>query len=84
MQFLSEKGFIMRTNGIANKILKSIIFIFGGALSLVGIAAIMASCIRPEILNPDFIIGMTYRTIPAFTVFFLGAVLAKIDVGIWH
>ena len=74
----------MMMHGIMGKIFKSMVFIIGGAASTIGMMAIMVSFVRPEILDSNFIIGMTYRFFPAYTVLFLGAVLIKIDVGIWH
>ena len=74
----------MVINGIMDKIFKSMVFIVVGAASFIGMAAIIISFTTPEVLNPDLIIGLTYRFFPVFTVVLLVAVLTKKDVGIWH
>ena len=72
----------MLKNEVVDKILKSILFIGGGTLSFIGIAAIIISIIKPGMIDRLFIIGVMYKSLFFFILLFFGWVLAK--KRSWH
>ncbi len=74
----------MLKNNLADKIFKSIVVIFGGALSTVGMMAIMICIVRPEMLRHEFIMDLAYTCFPLFTLIFLYCVCIRKNDAIWH
>jgi hypothetical protein len=58
----------MIKDNLLNKIFMSIVLISGGALSAVGMMAIMVCLVNPQMLRYDFIMPLTYTCFPLFTL----------------
>ena len=79
-----NRGNEMIKDNLLNKIFMSIVLISGGALSAVGMMAIMVCLVNPQMLRYDFIMPLTYTCFPLFTLIFLYCVCIRKNDTIWH